>query len=79
VKLIVAGLSIGISALNILVDSSGRVRILDFGLGGDQGEKKLTKTGSTMGTLYYMFSGADPGITLDDGPIFFLLAWFFMR
>ena len=39
---------------NILLDSHGRVRIVDFGLASIQGSEHLTKTGSTLGTIGYM-------------------------
>jgi serine/threonine protein kinase len=39
---------------NILVDKSGRVKILDFGLARMKGVTKLTKEASTLGTLKYM-------------------------
>ena len=39
---------------NILVDKNGRPKILDFGLALIKGVDKLTKTGSTLGTLSYM-------------------------
>jgi serine/threonine protein kinase len=39
---------------NIIIDSSGRARLLDFGLATVTGEEKLTKTGSTLGTVGYM-------------------------
>ncbi|MHC4727986.1 MAG: protein kinase domain-containing protein, partial [Planctomycetota bacterium] len=39
---------------NIIVDNSGRVRILDFGLARMAGVSKLTKEGSTLGTVSYM-------------------------
>jgi len=39
---------------NIIIDKSGRARILDFGLATIPGEDKLTKTGSTLGTVGYM-------------------------
>ncbi|UCC44822.1 MAG: protein kinase [Candidatus Zixiibacteriota bacterium] len=39
---------------NIIIDKEGRARILDFGLATVLGEDKLTKTGSTLGTVGYM-------------------------
>ena len=39
---------------NILIDSYGRVRIVDFGLAAIQGAEHLTKIGSTLGTIGYM-------------------------
>ncbi|GAB4325120.1 MAG: hypothetical protein Kow0074_18550 [Candidatus Zixiibacteriota bacterium] len=39
---------------NIFIDREDRVRILDFGLALVQGADKLTKDGSTMGTIAYM-------------------------
>jgi len=39
---------------NIIVDSDGRAKLLDFGLATLKGNKKLTQTGSTLGTVGYM-------------------------
>jgi len=39
---------------NIVIDKSGRVRILDFGLARMRGVTKLTKDASTLGTFKYM-------------------------
>ncbi|UCC45339.1 MAG: protein kinase [Candidatus Zixiibacteriota bacterium] len=39
---------------NIIIDTKGRPRLLDFGLATVSGEEKLTKTGSTLGTVGYM-------------------------
>ncbi len=39
---------------NLLLDSHGRVRIVDFGLAAIAGSAQLTKTGSTLGTIGYM-------------------------
>jgi len=43
-----------IKAHNIVIDNSGRARLLDFGLAVVEGDDKLTKTGSTLGTVSYM-------------------------
>ncbi|MEE9554053.1 MAG: protein kinase [candidate division Zixibacteria bacterium] len=43
-----------IKAANIVVDKQGRVRLLDFGLAVAKGDDKLTRTGSTLGTISYM-------------------------
>jgi serine/threonine protein kinase/predicted Zn-dependent protease len=39
---------------NILVDNDNRVRILDFGLAKLKGDAKITRDGSTLGTVSYM-------------------------
>jgi serine/threonine-protein kinase len=39
---------------NILIDSDGVPRLVDFGLAKVRGTDKLTKTGSTLGTVAYM-------------------------
>jgi TolB-like protein/Tfp pilus assembly protein PilF/predicted Ser/Thr protein kinase len=39
---------------NVLIDSHGRVRIVDFGLATIRGSENLTRTGSTLGTIGYM-------------------------
>ena len=39
---------------NIFIDKDGRARILDFGLARIRGMETLTRTGTTMGTLFYM-------------------------
>ncbi len=43
-----------IKTTNIIVDAKGRARLLDFGLAAVAGDEKLTKTGSTLGTVSYM-------------------------
>ncbi len=39
---------------NIIVDADGRARLVDFGLASISRDEKITKTGSTMGTVGYM-------------------------
>jgi serine/threonine protein kinase len=39
---------------NIIIDEKGKPRLLDFGLATVAGEEKLTRTGSTLGTVGYM-------------------------
>jgi tetratricopeptide (TPR) repeat protein/TolB-like protein len=39
---------------NIILDKKGRPKLLDFGLAAVKGSDKLTKTGSTLGTVGYM-------------------------
>ncbi len=39
---------------NILISKSGRPKLVDFGLAAIKGEERLTKAGTTMGTIGYM-------------------------
>jgi serine/threonine protein kinase len=51
---------------NILLDSHGRVRIVDFGLAAIRGAEHLTKTGSTLGTIGYMSPEQVQGEEIDQ-------------
>jgi len=54
-----------IKPANILVDKKERARLLDFGLASIASESKLTKTGSTLGTVGYMSPEQVKGERLD--------------
>ena len=43
-----------IKPANILIDKSGRARIVDFGLAALVGSEQITQIGSTLGTIGYM-------------------------
>ena len=51
---------------NIIIDKENRPRILDFGLATITGEEKLTKTGSTLGTVGYMAPEQIEGKNIDQ-------------
>lgn len=55
-----------IKATNIIVDTKGRARLLDFGLAAVAGDDKLTKTGSTLGTVAYMSPEQVSGRDIDQ-------------
>ena len=39
---------------NIMVSKDGKIKIMDFGIAKVLGDRGMTKTGTKMGTLYYM-------------------------
>lgn len=51
---------------NIIIDEDNKARILDFGLATVAGENKLTKTGSTLGTVGYMSPEQTQGQKVDQ-------------
>lgn len=54
-----------IKPANIIVDKQGRIRLLDFGLAAMAGDDRLTRTGSTLGTVSYMSPEQVSGRELD--------------
>ncbi|MGD8922020.1 MAG: protein kinase [Candidatus Zixiibacteriota bacterium] len=55
-----------IKTANIAVDTRGRVRLLDFGLAAMEGGEKITKSGSTLGTVAYMSPEQISGREVDN-------------
>jgi len=51
---------------NILIDKKGHPRLVDFGLAHLAGRSKLTKTGSTLGTVGYMSPEQVRGEKIDN-------------
>ncbi len=51
---------------NVMLTAEGVVKITDFGLAKLKGATKLTKTGTTMGTLQYMSPEQAQGVEVDQ-------------
>jgi serine/threonine protein kinase/tetratricopeptide (TPR) repeat protein len=51
---------------NIVIDADGRPRLLDFGLATIRGTEKLTRIGSTLGTVAYMSPEQVKGQAVDQ-------------
>jgi predicted Ser/Thr protein kinase len=67
---------------NILLDDQQRVRLADFGLATAEGEERLTRTGTALGTPHYMapeqlsrHPDEDPAPTLDVWALGVSLYW----
>jgi len=50
---------------NIMVTSSGQLKVMDFGLAKLKGSSGLTKTGTSLGTLSYMSPEQAQGVPVD--------------
>jgi serine/threonine-protein kinase len=53
-----------IKPANLMLAADGHIKLMDFGIARVQADKRLTQTGSTVGSLYYMspeqIKGSDP-------------------
>ena len=55
-----------IKPANMMLTRSGVIKLMDFGIARAAGENKLTQTGSTLGSIYYMSPEQVQGQNLDS-------------
>jgi eukaryotic-like serine/threonine-protein kinase len=55
-----------IKPANMIVTPSGVVKLMDFGIARSTADHKLTQTGTTVGSLYYMSPEQIQGVTAPD-------------